>query len=339
MSVNINWYLVMDADDDPVPDVYDANIAVTAEDLFLYEFDSDTETIVQTHTQSAGTGRQYVHCRWHPSGEWLTVCNVSSGGTDATTEVYSWDGSTLTYVSEVQPTGNNMHRLAFSADGNYAAIATSNDGDQIYFYTFSAGTLTLIVGEPDILPGNTSFSVEWNSEGNAIITGGHSPYFYTRSGSVFTGEIYSDPSSFYGDTGASWSPDSQFVAMRNNKPGGEVLVYEAGVLIEQLDTPTGVGPVAFNEDGTLLATGHGVTPYLSLFDSPAFDAVSYTGDALPGAASYMWWAGDYLVASHATTPYVTVLRHDGGGTFVTLSDPVDLPTGVASFMHAIRIPA
>jgi WD40 repeat protein len=339
MSVNLNWYLVMDSEDDPVPETYDANIAVTAADLFLYHFDSDTETIVETLTQTAPASRLYVSCRWHPSGDYLAICNVSNASNDAKTEIYSWDGAALTYISEVQPVANNGHILSFSLDGNYAAIATNNDGNQIYFYTFAAGVLTPIAGQPDITPGNSSRWAEWNSDGHVLLTGGHVPYYYERSGSVFTGQTYADPSSFYGDNGPAWSPDSQFVAMCNNRPAAELLIYESGVLIEQLDTPTGAGPVAFTEDGTMLATGNGITPYVTFFDVPAFDPVSFTGDALPGAATYMWWVGDYLVVSHTGAPYFTVMRHDGGGTFVTLADSVDLPTGNPSYMHAIRVPA
>ena len=187
-------------------------------------------------------------------------------------------GSEITWTASppVPIPGDTVLSVNWSPDGQYlaAGISDTSDSERIRIYRFDRVSNTLTqVATPNIIPGDSVFSVNWSPDGQYVAAGiddtGDSEririYRFDRSSNTLT--QVATPNVIPGDSviSVNWSPDGQYVAagMLATGDSERIRIYRfdrSSNTLTQVATPNiipgdGVISVNWSLDGQYLAAG------------------------------------------------------------------------------------
>lgn len=118
--------------------------------LWLFSFDTVTETVTLLADPTTTEATRHLACDWSQDGRYVAIGRDNT----ATKEVSVYDVSDpenwVELPVDVQPTGGVItEAMEFSANGNYLAVITGNFTPYFHLYKIEGGTVTLL---PSALP-------------------------------------------------------------------------------------------------------------------------------------------------------------------------------------------
>lgn len=271
------------------------------------------------------------------------------GGRVVGTPQYPWSAPTKIADANTPPTGI-ASVSAWSPNGEYLAIGHETS-PFLSIYQKSGDVVTKVT-DPSSLPASGSLGVAWSPDGQYLLIGhAVSPYMtvYRRNGSSFY--KLPDPSALpaFGTRGVCWSPNGEFCALATSG-SPYITIYQrsfvqlSGSLSGSTDgtianvTAMSEGGGAYSESAmnTRISAMNLQLKELQLHGNyggvvkDTFTKLSDPASLPAGSANGCSWSpnGEFLVVTHATTPFMTIYQRSGS-TFTKLSDPATLPAAGA----------
>ena len=195
-----------------------------------------------------------------------------------------------------------------SKDGKYAAAACAGSA-RLFVYDLDTRA---VVSAPSLTGVGTVFAAAFSPDSRLLVMGfNNSPYI--RVIDTATWGAVAGPTVTAAPKVIEFSPDGGSLAISyDNSTPTSVQVFETSgwgnVTPASFSSQKNVKAICFNSSGTLLATAHNQTKYLSVFNMPAGTAVS-SFSALSGVCASVAFSpsGGTLVAGHANGSILTAL--------------------------------
>ncbi len=242
---------------------------------------------VQLDTVDLSPGGGVTYLAWSADGGFILAAHEDNGD-EIFASIYSWDGSSLTFVDNMIGTTGSVrgHGVAWNLDGTVVFFSTSTAGADANAFSFDGASASNITTEDQSWV--TPVSMELDREGDYLITGETSTVGNRGlgaalwNGATLGATIYATSPTADNVRDIEISPDGQWVAVAiNASPFVRVYPYAAGVWGTAIvptgaDIPAGAAyGVSWHPDGTrLFVTWHtsvNQTPYYGVFD---FDGVT-----------------------------------------------------------------
>ncbi len=301
-----------------------------ASDIFVYEFNGSTLTLVDTESPP-GAAREINVLRWHPSAYFLAMGREA--GTDSELFMYSFDTGTqtLTQVDSIS-LGGSVQAIAWHPDGDFIAVGTDIDASEIILYPVSGGG---ILGTPvtlnitpnrDVQEESMDFDPTGDYFGVGLNTSAANPtvlvYEFTKIplGATLNASAVSANTV----SGLSWNQvTTDIIAVGQlGSTGDRVIAYEhdaVGGTLTQVasitDYSIGTGNLAWKPDADCLAVGVQDTGAMGQIRSYAYDSevpsffVATVVDR-PDDVEAVSWApnGGYVAFGEDATSITSVYR-------------------------------
>lgn len=233
---------------------------VTGDDFIVYSWDPGTNTL--TKIDGAGDGN-VRSVSWSHDGQYVAV-----GLGNDYVKVYSFNGSSLTFVAQILITGNRVaidrNAISWNGTGNYIVVGCrDNNGNTLRVLSFNGSTLTQ-VAQANI--GQRVENVDWRRDTDLIAVGLSGSTQRLRVYS-FNGSTLTDVTSAYiGETRSTfalhWSRAGNYLAMgRDVTTGNDFRVYYYNDFNDQLlllsgaDVPQDVFTVRWSWDDQFITMG------------------------------------------------------------------------------------
>jgi Tol biopolymer transport system component len=172
----------------------------------LYKFNGNSFTWIQDLAET--TGYYNNNADWSPDGKYLVV-GIFGG---APSKLYQFDGSSLSYLSDVDSNIYNTSFAKWSPDGKYLILA--NQGlDPCKFYQFNGNHFTPL-GNVD----NSTYltnAAAWSPDGHYLILSNDRPAqskLYRFEGNSFT---FLNNIAISAGYYATFSPDGKYLVLGN----------------------------------------------------------------------------------------------------------------------------
>lgn len=231
------------------------------------------------------------------------------------------------------PAGS-INACAYSADGSLFA-AVGNTSPYVSLWSVYGSTFTKL-SSPATLPTGTALKCAFSPNGTYLAVAHFtSPYItiYKISGTTFT--KLANPFALPGADAISvaWSPDSSYLVVGTSGSSITVYLRSGDTFAKRTITtlPITNYDVKFAPSGDFCAVGSGSSPYLTLYETTGWTAVSSPGATAPTSnANGVGWSSDskQLAVSLQSTPYLRI--YDLPSTsLVDVSNPTQLPLGPA----------
>mgnify|MGYP006290485211 CR=1 FL=1 len=235
------------------PTCYDIAIgrAGSGDRLEIYRWNIENGSM--SLVDSINTGADVRAVNWHPSGQYLAILRLTA----PELQIYSYDGSNLTYLTQVDIPGgtrgvNIDTLLSWRGDGNYIAsgFTVSASDSELYIYSFNGTSLTLSASAD---PGESVATLDW-SKTNSLIAAGLSGslerlriYKHNAIGNTLIEQTESRTGETNVVQTVSWKPDGKYLALaRNNGAGPEIQVHRYNTTTKKLSDQTGYDLSPYN---------------------------------------------------------------------------------------------
>lgn len=300
-------------------------VAVTGERVLIYSIVGDVFTkMVSPVANPPGTANG---CAFSPDGSLLAVSHANSPF--FTVYAVSGAGASSTFTKIADPaslpgglTGNDV---AFSADGQYLAVASSTSSPRGSVYSISgsgAGT-TLTKISPFTAPTPNTNRADFSPDSQFLVLGTITTpfiYIYQIASGAFT--KLSDPASLpvSDSRGVVFSPDGTLLSVAGANYSPYVANYAiSGTTFTKLANPAALPPgsstnAAWSNNGQYLTLVSSVAPYVTRYlvaDSGASATFTKQPDLATaptgGGLSVAFSPGDkFMAVGHSTSPLLSI---------------------------------
>jgi WD40 repeat protein len=157
---------------------------------------------------------------WNPNNRFLAVSNGSPSAGHYQLEVYSFDGSSFSFVTGLNPGAPYFSSLsvAWSPDGTHLAFAAGGSGTKVY--TFNGTSLTLVASNATI-----AATLSWSPDGKYLVSAYNSINVFSFNGSSLS---LLDTESFANTVySIAWAHDGFHIAVGGytGSTTGQLLIY------------------------------------------------------------------------------------------------------------------
>jgi WD40 repeat protein len=180
----------------------------------IYRFNGTSFTFVDDINVPTHAGLNVYTLAWRPDGKYLVLGYTN--GSAARSELYSFDGNSCNYITDVDSTVFYTTSVAWSPDGNYLVLGNHDNGQQCMLYRFNGNHFTPL----GMVDNNSYFTygVAWSPDGQYLVLVSNGPSkIYRFNGNSFTPLFTAPYNVDYAYTRAvSWSPDGKYFALGSN---------------------------------------------------------------------------------------------------------------------------
>jgi 6-phosphogluconolactonase (cycloisomerase 2 family) len=198
--------------------------SISGADLFIYSWDPETTSL--TLLSSFDIAGNVWAVDWSANGSYLAV-----GRSNGLVRIYSFDGTVVSFVTELNLTGPNItlqkNALSWNYEGTLLAVGLSQrpqPRQRLRVLSFDGSSLTQVAA---VDPGANLLAADWRPDSNIIAIGlsGSSPrtkiYEYTNGTLVdITPSNLAEPSNCYS---VHWSSDGNYLSVGRLNGAGVTL--------------------------------------------------------------------------------------------------------------------